>query len=47
MLFDVSPSDAATLAAVAALLLVVAALASLLPARSSARIEPVVALREE
>ena len=47
MLFEVSPTDAPTLAAVAALLLGVAALASLVPARSSTRIEPVVALRAE
>jgi ABC-type lipoprotein release transport system permease subunit len=36
-----------TLGTVAIALLVVAALASLIPARSSARIEPVVALRVE
>ena len=47
MLFEVSPTDAPTLAAVATLLLGVAALASLVPAWSSTRIEPVVALRYE
>ncbi|GLC25786.1 ADOP family duplicated permease [Roseisolibacter agri] len=47
LLFDVAPTDPATLAAVAIGLLVVAALASLLPARSGARVEPVTALRTE
>lgn len=47
MLFEVDAADALTLGAVAALLLVVAALASLAPAWSSTRIEPVVALRAE
>lgn len=47
LLFGVSPTDAATLALVALALLVVAAVASALPARASARIEPAVALRAE
>jgi ABC-type antimicrobial peptide transport system permease subunit len=47
LLFEVEPTDVVTLAAVAAVLLVVAALASLVPARASTRIEPVVALRAE
>ena len=47
LLFETSPTDALTLAGVAAALLVVAVVASLLPARTSARIQPVVALREE
>ncbi len=47
LLFEVSPTDAPTLGVVALVLLGVAALASLLPARSSTRIEPVVALRAE
>jgi putative ABC transport system permease protein len=47
MLFDVAPTDGATLTAVAVLLLAVAALASLIPARSSARIEPSVVLRAD
>ena len=47
LLFEVGPADALTLAAVALLLLVVAALASLLPARSSARIAPAVTLRAD
>jgi putative ABC transport system permease protein len=47
MLYEVSPTDGATLATVTALLLGVAALASLLPARSSTRVDPVIALRAE
>lgn len=47
MLFEVSPTDAPTLGLVAMLLLAVAALASIIPARSSSRIEPVVALRAD
>jgi predicted permease len=47
MLYEVEPTDAATLAAVAALLLTVAAAASLVPARSGARIEPMAALRSD
>jgi predicted permease len=47
MLFEVSPTDAATLGVVALILLCVAALASLIPTRSSTRIDPVVALRAE
>jgi putative ABC transport system permease protein len=47
MLFDVSPTDVPTLGAVATALLGVAALASLVPARTSTRIDPVVALRTE
>jgi putative ABC transport system permease protein len=47
MLFEVSPVDAITLASVALGLLVVAGLASFLPARAGARVDPVVALRAE
>ena len=47
LLFEVSPTDALTLALVALALLTVAAIASALPARSSTRIEPAVALRAE
>ena len=47
LLFETSPTDALTLASVAAVLLTVAAIASLVPARASARIQPVAALREE
>ena len=43
----VSPRDPTTLLSVAALLIVVTALASLLPARRAARVDPVIALRVE
>jgi putative ABC transport system permease protein len=47
LLFEVSPTDVPTLGIVALTLLSVAALASLVPARTSTRIEPAVALRAE
>ena len=47
LLVDVAPFDVATLAAVSALLLLVAACAAYLPARSAACVDPVVALRPE
>lgn len=47
MLFDVSPTDAATLSAVALLLFGIAVVASLVPVRASARIHPAVALRAD
>ena len=47
LLFEISPTDATTLASVAALMLAVAAVASFVPARSSMRIDPVTALRSE
>jgi ABC-type antimicrobial peptide transport system permease subunit len=47
MLYDVEPTDALTMVFVAGLLLVVAALATFIPARSSTRIDPVVALRSD
>jgi putative ABC transport system permease protein len=47
LLFEISPTDATTLAAVTASVFGVATIASLLPARSSARIEPGVALRAD
>ena len=46
-LYGVRPTDAPTLAAVTALLLALAALASYLPARRAARLDPTVALRQE
>jgi hypothetical protein len=47
MLYEVSPTDALTLLSVTAVLVVVALVATLIPARSSTRIDPVVALRVE
>ena len=46
-LFEVSPTDPVTLAAVAGGLAVVAALACLLPARRATQVDPVIALRSE
>jgi putative ABC transport system permease protein len=47
LLYGVSPSDPATLAGVLAIVLVVAAAASLVPASSAARLEPMEVLRDE
>jgi predicted permease len=47
LLFDVSPRDPLTFAAVAGLLIVVALLASYIPARRAMLIDPIVALRHE
>jgi predicted permease len=46
-LYGITPSDPFTLVIVSALLIVVAMLASWLPARFAARVEPIVALRNE
>jgi putative ABC transport system permease protein len=47
LLFGVSPTDLATLLGSAAVLLVVAAAASWLPARRAAAVDPALALRSE
>lgn len=47
LLFDVRPSDPVAFGAVSALLLLVALLASWLPARRAAKVDPIVALRCE
>ena len=47
VLFEVSPTDAATLAFVTVLLLVVALIASYVPARRAMRVDPMVVLRAE
>jgi putative ABC transport system permease protein len=47
LLFEVSPGDPVTLIAVAALLCLVAAAACWIPARRAARVDPMIALRQE
>ena len=47
LLFGVRPTDAATFGAVAVVLLGIASLASYLPARRAARVDPVIAMRAE
>ena len=47
LLFEVSPNDPLTVAGVTLLLILIAALASLIPAYRAARVDPMVALRRE
>ena len=47
LLYEVTPSDPATFAAVAFLLTAIALLAAWIPARKAARVDPLVALRYE
>ena len=47
MLYDISPRDPATLAAIAGVLIVVGLIASVVPARRATRVDPLVALRAE
>lgn len=47
LLFDVSPADPSSLTSAAGVLAILAALAAWVPARRAARVDPVVALREE
>ena len=47
MLFEISPSDPATLAGVVVIVLVVATLAALIPAARAALVEPMRSLRNE
>jgi ABC-type lipoprotein release transport system permease subunit len=47
MLYELEPRDPATFAATAALLLAVALVASLLPARRATGVDPAEVLREE
>ena len=47
MLFEVNPADPLTYVAIATLLIVVASLATLIPARRAMKVDPMVALRHE
>ena len=47
MIYEVQPADPLTYAAVTALVLSVAALSALLPARRATRVDPIIALRYE
>jgi len=47
ILFETEPTDAGTFAAIAGILMLVAAMASLAPARRASRLDPLIALRSE
>ena len=47
LLFNLAPTDPATITVSAALLIVVSALAGYVPARTASRVDPMVALRDE
>ncbi len=47
MLYQIDPADPVTFASVAALVLIVATLAALVPARRAMRVDPMIALRHE
>jgi ABC-type antimicrobial peptide transport system permease subunit len=47
MLFEVSPNDPLTLGGIALLLLLIALVASYIPARRATRVDPIIALRYE
>jgi ABC-type lipoprotein release transport system permease subunit len=47
LLYGVKPGDPATLVAVSALLMAIALLASYIPARQAAKVDPMVALRHD
>ncbi|MGC1616598.1 MAG: hypothetical protein WA736_18120, partial [Candidatus Acidiferrum sp.] len=47
LLYGVSPTDVPTLSGVVLLVLVIAAIASLIPATRAARVEPMQVLRDE
>ncbi|HZI62900.1 MAG TPA: hypothetical protein VFD62_19560 [Pyrinomonadaceae bacterium] len=47
LLFEISPNDPVTIGVIALLVIVVATLASYMPARRATRVDPMVALRYE
>jgi ABC-type antimicrobial peptide transport system permease subunit len=47
ILFETEPTDAATFLTIAGILMAVAAVASLAPARRASRVDPLIALRSE